>query len=241
MNRELIVRKTSHELVATIAQQVAEVAHNSIVRRGRFTLVLAGGSTPRALYQLLASPEWQKRIDWQNTLVFFGDERAVAPDDERSNYKMARESLLEHVPIPEANVYRMQGEAQDLEAAARDYEEHLRALNAPLELVLLGMGDDGHTASLFPGTPALDEANNWCVATDTAPMEPHVRRLTLTYPLINAARNVFVIVTGAAKAEKIALAFEGTTNFQEIPIVGVQPKQGRLVWMLDEPAAAKVK
>ena len=236
---EKLVRATPQELVATVAEQLCEIARDSIAARGQFSLVLAGGSTPRALYQLLATPEWQNRINWHKALVFFGDERAVPPDDERSNYKMAREALLQHIPIPAANIYRMQGEAQDLEAASRAYENSLHALHVPLDLVLLGMGEDGHTASLFPQTPALDEPARWCVATDVAPMEPPVRRLTLTYPVINAAHNIFIIVTGAAKADRVAQALGEDADFHQTPVSGVQPQQGRLVWMLDEPAARK--
>ncbi|MBV9867577.1 MAG: 6-phosphogluconolactonase [Abitibacteriaceae bacterium] len=237
MNRDLIVKPTAEEVVQTAAELFVGVSHESIAARNRFSVALAGGSTPRALYQLLASAQWQGHIDWSKTHIFFGDERAVPPDDEQSNYRMARESLLAHIPIAPAHIHRLHGEEANLEAAAQDYERQLRELQAPLDLVLLGMGDDGHTSSLFPHTPALQEQERWCVATDVAPHEPHVRRLTLTYPVLNAAHNIFIIVTGASKAERLRDVLEGASHPLDTPIQGIQPQQGRLVWMLDAAAA----
>jgi len=241
MNPQIVIEKSASALVANIAERLVLEAASSIAARGRFSLVLAGGSTPRALYQLLATNEYRQRIDWDRVLIFFGDERAVAPDDERSNYRMASESFLNTVPIPAANVYRMHGEASDLEAAASDYENELKFLGMPFDMVLLGMGDDGHTASLFPHTPALDETARRCVATAIAPLEPHVRRLTLTYPALNAARHIFIIVTGAGKAERLALVLSSDVDVQATPVVGVRADNGELVWMLDEAAAGQLR
>jgi len=241
--KNTIIFQTPDELVQATAARVVEIAAQSIAARGVFSLALAGGSTPRALYKLLASDAWRTRIDWQNTHVCFGDERAVVPDSDDSNYRMARESLLNHIDVPPQNIHHMIGEAADLDAAARDYEAQLRALPmpldlVPLDLVLLGMGDDGHTASLFPGTPALRETQRWCVATDVAPLEPHVRRLTLTYPVLNAARHIFVIVTGKGKMQRAQAVLQGPRDIEKMPVQGIEPIDGELVRMLDADAAA---
>ena len=232
-----LIFKNSDELVQAAAERLVEVAAHSINQRGQFSLALAGGSTPRALYQLLATEVWRSRIDWQKTHVYFGDERAVAPDSKYSNFKMAYEAFLGQINIPRENIHRMQGEAADLEAAARDYEAQLRELRAPLDVVLLGMGDDGHTASLFPETPALRENEEWCVATDVAPLEPHVRRLTLTYPVLNAARHTFILVTGKGKAARLEAVLQGPRVVEKMPVQGIQPEDGALIWMVDEEAA----
>ena len=234
---ELLINEQPDALMRAAAERFVDVAHQSITERGRFIVALAGGSTPRTLYELLASEEWRERVEWDKTLVVFGDERAVSPDDEQSNYRMARQSLLEKTGILSRNVYRMRGEDKDLEAAARDYEAQLREMGAPLDLALLGMGEDGHTASLFPHTSTLEEKVRWCVATDVAPLEPHVRRLTLTYPVFNAARHVFILATGAGKAQRVAAALQGERDVKTMPVQGIQPQNGQLTWMLDTAAA----
>jgi 6-phosphogluconolactonase len=231
-----LVAATSAELVETAAARLADVTAESIRRRGRFLWALAGGSTPGALYRRLAQQPYRDAIEWDRCFVLFGDERAVPPTDERSNYRMANELLLSKVEIPAQNVLRMHGEAADLDAAAREYSARLEAFKAPLDLALLGMGDDGHTASLFPHTPALRETARPCVATDVAPLEPHVRRLTLTYPVFNAARKVWILVTGANKAERLARVLQGPRDLEEWPVQGIAPDDGELIWMLDEAA-----
>lgn len=235
------------------AERVVALAQESIEQRGQFSIALAGGSTPRALYALLAQAPFRDQIEWSKTHIFWGDERAVAPDDERSNIRMARLALLDHVAIPPENIHLPQADASNLNDAARDYETQLLSLSAHmsthaagneaprLDLVLLGMGDDGHTASLFPHTPGLHETEHLVLTVDVAPMEPHVARLTLSLPAINAARHVLVLVTGAAKAELVADVLQGAredkTEIEKWPIQGVQPQPGELTWMLDEAAA----
>jgi 6-phosphogluconolactonase len=235
----LLIQTSAQALIETTAQRLIAAAQESIAARGTFSLALAGGSTPKALYQLLASEPWRDRIEWSKVHVFFGDERAVPPDDEYSNDRMACEALLNHVPIPRANVHRMRGECEDLDSAARDYEEQLRE-HFPLDLVLLGMGDDGHTASLFPHSPALRENEKLCVATPVASLEPHVRRLTLTLPAINAAHQVWLLVTGSGKAARLQQVLAGMENdardAESTPIQGVAPS-GEYLWLLDEAAA----
>jgi 6-phosphogluconolactonase len=192
----LLVAADVDGLARLAADRVRVLAHDALAARGRFRIALAGGSTPRALYGHLAASH---DVDWSRTDVFFGDERAVGPDDPQSNFRMARETLLQPAGVPPENVRRMRGEDPDLPAAARDYEAALGGAAAPpFDLVLLGMGGDGHTASLFPGTAALDERARLCVTNDVPQMK--TRRLTLTYPALLAARDVLFMIAGHDKA-----------------------------------------
>jgi 6-phosphogluconolactonase len=196
---ELVVAESVAALVASAAASVRRAAAGAIAARGRFRVALAGGSTPRALYPLLV-----EGVDWTRADVFFGDERAVPPDDPQSNYRMARETLLAPARVPDANVHRWQSESPDLDAAARAYEQALRARPAApvLDLALLGLGPDGHTASLFPGTAALSVADRLAVAVDVPALG--TRRLTLTYPVFLEAGEVFFLVTGPDKRAALA-------------------------------------
>ena len=239
MSSYIVVHESSAELIASAARKIVDLSRESIAARGSFALALAGGSTPRALYELLASEKYQAEIDWQNTQIFLGDERAVSPDDELSNFKMAQSSLLSKIEIPAENIHRMEAEREDLEIAAREYEAILKTY-FPLDLILLGMGDDGHTASLFPHSPVLDEAEMLCAATPIASLQPHVRRMTLTFPAINAARQVWILVTGESKATRLQEVLEGAPDNGSTPVAGVQPQNGELFWMLDEAAAGKL-
>jgi 6-phosphogluconolactonase len=186
-------------LVEVTAARIVALAARAIATRGRFRVALAGGSTPRALY-----PHLVDVIDWTRTDVFFGDERAVPPDDPQSNYRMARETLLDPARVPAANVFRWRAESADLDGAARDYEQALRAGGSPpwLDLALLGLGPDGHTASLFPGTTALAVEDRLAVAVDVPALG--TRRLTLTYPAFREAGEVFFLVTGRDKRAALA-------------------------------------
>ena len=196
---ELVVADHLDALVEAAATRIRAVAAAAVAARGRFRVALAGGSTPRALY-----PKLVDGIDWTRAEVFFGDERAVPPDDPRSNYRMARETLLAPARVPDANVFRWQAESADLNAAARAYEQALRARpTAPLlDLALLGLGPDGHTASLFPGTAALAVDDRLAVAVDVPALG--ARRLTLTYPVFLEAGEVFFLVTGRDKRAALA-------------------------------------
>ena len=253
MDFSLHVFPDAPSVARAAAERVVVLTQESIARRGLFSIALAGGSTPRALYELLAQEPFRDRMEWNKTHIFWGDERAVAPDDERSNIRMARMALLDHVPIPTQNIHLPQGDASDLDSAARDYEAQLQGLRggmsthaeeesaSRLDLVVLGMGDDGHTASLFPGTPGLRETERLILAVDVAPMQPRVARLTLSFRAINEARHVLVLVTGEAKAELLANVLENVredkTDVEKWPIQGVNPQPGELAWMLDEAAA----
>jgi 6-phosphogluconolactonase len=220
--------------VENLALRLETVVREAIAARGRFSLALSGGSTPKALYQLLASDEWKGRFEWPQIDLFFGDERAVAPDDALSNFKMASEALLNHVP---ARFFRMEAERSDLEAAARDYEAKIRALGGPLDVVLLGLGDDGHTASLFPHSPQLNENEKWVTATPVASLEPHVRRLTLTFSCINAARHQWFLAAGSGKAARLKQVLHGPRDVQALPAQGVE---GQVLWFVDEAAASAI-
>jgi 6-phosphogluconolactonase len=192
----LVVAADLDALARLAADRVRVLAGDAIVARGRFRVALAGGSTPRALYAHLAAA---RDLDWSRVDVFFGDERSVGPDDPQSNFRMARETLLAPAGVPPENVRRMRGEGPDLDAAARDYEAALGG--AALDLALLGMGGDGHTASLFPRTTVLDERTRLCAPVDVPQLA--TRRLTLTYPVFEATRELLFLVAGADKADTL--------------------------------------
>ena len=238
MKPKLIVEPDASRLVEKAGAALIEAARNSILARGRFSLALAGGSTPKALYAYLASPERSHQVPWNYVHVFFGDERAVSPEDVFSNYRMAREALLNHVPIPAENVHRMQAEREDLEVAAEEYAADLDKF-APLDLVLLGMGDDGHTASLFPNSPVLHETKKSCAATPVASLQPQVRRMTLTFPAINSAERVWILITGAGKTARLKQVEiaqrSGQLDIEAMPVLGVAPGK-EYIWWLDEAA-----
>jgi 6-phosphogluconolactonase len=234
-------------LVEAAADYVAEVAAQALAARGRFTLALAGGGTPRPVYELLAAPARASAIDWSRTQLLFGDERCVPPEDARSNYSMVKRALLEHAPVPAANVHRIRGE-DDPERAARDYEALLRRLlgetpsGAPaqgIDLVLLGMGDNGHTASLFPGSPAIGETRRWVMAQFVE--EVGMWRVTLTPVVINAASHIAFLVSGAGKAQMLQRVLEGPRDPESLPSQVVRPARGELRWLVDAPAAASLK
>jgi 6-phosphogluconolactonase len=218
---------------------VIAAATAAIGATGRFTLALSGGSTPRALYSRLAEPAQATRMDWGRVHLFWGDERCVPPTDGSSNYRMAEEALLSKVPIPPANVHRIRGEDEP-RAAATGYEALLRSWFAgtTFDLVLLGMGSNGHTASLFPGLTALGEAERWVVA-ELVP-EVGMWRVTLTAPAINAAARVLFLVTGRDKAATLREVLSGPRDPRRLPAQLISPSPGRLTWLVDEAAAAEL-
>lgn len=234
---ERVVLPAPADVAARAAALVAEAARAAVAARGRFVVALAGGSTPKAAYALLAQ---DASLPWAATHVWFGDERCVPPDDAHSNYRMAREALLAHVPVPEAQVLRIEGERAPDDAAAR-YDallagEAVRDAGTPLfDFVLLGVGPDGHTASLFPGTAALDERARWAVAVPApAAVGPHVPRVTLTFRALESARAVVVLAAGAEKQGAVRAAFGGGGD---VPPAGRVRGRARTVWLLDERAA----
>ena len=223
-------------VAAEAAERVVRAADEAVALAGRFSFVLAGGSTPRAVYELLAGDAYRDRIDWPHVEVYFGDERTVPPDHADSNYRMAHAALLSKVPVPPAHVYRMRGEI-DPEEAAKEYGQLLKEKfgNGGPDLVLLGMGDDGHTASLFPETPALAEPKHRAFANPVAKL--NTTRLTMTAPFINRAREVLLTVTGAGKAARLAEVLEGPRDPQRLPVQLIQPASGKITWLIDSAAA----
>jgi 6-phosphogluconolactonase len=235
---DVIVVPTKADVARAAAERVVAAASAAIAARGRFTFALSGGSTPRVLFELLASDAYRSRVDWARTEVFFGDERCVPPDDSASNYRMARETLLDHVP---ARVHRMRGEDAPVAAAAA-YERELRELfgtTPRFDLVLLGMGDNGHTASLFPGLTAVMERERWVVAEYVA--EVSMWRITFTPVVLNAAAEDLFLVAGTDKASMLHRVLEGPRDPRALPSQVVAPADGRLVWLVDAAAAAELK
>jgi len=230
------IYSSSEELSAAAAREFAARAEEAIEERGRFAVVLAGGSTPETMYGILAR-DYIGWIDWSRVYFFFGDERSVPPHHEDSNLKMASEVLLDHVPV--GNVHRIRGELPP-EKAAEAYEEELRTFfrteDVPrFDLVLLGLGADGHTASLFPETPALEVHGRWVVANPVPRL--NTTRITLTVPVINAARAVTFLVAGENKAEALKQILEGDADPRAYPAKLVQPPGGPK-WMVDQSAAS---
>jgi 6-phosphogluconolactonase len=229
-------------LARAAAERFIRLAAEAIAAGGQFSVGLSGGSTPRALFALLATAEYARQVDWPNTHFFWGDERCVPPDHPDSNYRMARELLLEHVPLPAENIHRMHGETEPEQAAA-EYEQILRMFFAPEEpalprfdVLLQGLGEDGHTASLFPGTRALYERARWVM--DNYVPRLDMWRITLTTTAINAAARVIFLVEGHNKAETLRAVLRGPHLPEKYPAQFIQPVDGELIWMVDEAAAA---
>jgi 6-phosphogluconolactonase len=221
--------------VALAAAQRVALSVDSAIERGSFSIVLSGGNTPKMLYALAAEP-FRSSIDWTKVHVFFGDERCVPPDDAESNYRMARESILSKVPVPGDNVYRIRGEIDPSEAA-REYGQSLTEYFADggPDVALLGMGDDGHTASLFPHTPAIKEVKHRCVANFVPRLNQW--RVTMTAPFLNRSQEVLILVTGAAKSARVAQVLEGPRMPDELPIQRISPASGQRSWIMDAAAA----
>ena len=240
--RSIEVLATAADLFHAAAEEFIRVGRDAIGGQGRFTVALSGGSTPKALYSLLAAN--YANFAWNRVFLFFGDERHVPPTDPDSNYRMVNESLLTKISIPSENVFRVPAENSDAAAAALDYEKQLRRFfeTKPgefprFDLILLGMGPDGHTASLFPDSSALDELSRVVVANWVAKFNTH--RITFTFPVLNRAAEAMFMASGADKADMVHQVLEGK-NSPPLPSQRVQPSDGKLLWMLDEGAAAKL-
>jgi 6-phosphogluconolactonase len=232
----LLVYETPEELAGAAARDFATRAEETINERGRFAVALAGGSTPKGAYEALAR-DYADKLDWSKVHVFFGDERTVPPHHEDSNYRTARETLLSHLTV--GSVHRMRCELPPSEAATA-YEQELREFfgteGAPaFDLILLGLGEDGHTASLFPETAALDVTDRWVVANPVLKLE--ASRLTLTVPVINAAMAVTFLVAGENKADALKEILEGDADARGYPAKFIRPDVGDLTWMVDRAAA----
>ncbi len=256
---EIVVLPDRAALAREAAMRFVALAREAITARtlsgveGRFAVALSGGSTPRELYAFLATPEFSSQIDWARVHFFWGDERAVPPDHPDSNYRMAYETLLSRVQLPAQNVHRILAEQPPTDAA-REYEETLRTFFAPspakrgragvgvlprFDLILLGLGANGHTASLFPHTQVLHETARWVAVSYID--EVKMWRITMTAPVINAAANVLWLVAGADKAATVRAVLRGEYRPDDLPAQLIQPISGRAVWLLDRQAASGLK
>ena len=237
---EVRIFEDAAEVAEAAANKFIELAREAIAESGRFTVALAGGSTPKRAFELLARESYRQQLDWSKVHVFFGDERTVPPDDAESNYRMANETLLSRVNLPPENIHRING-VGDAVANALLYEDELRtffndAAWPRFDLVLLGMGDDGHTASLFPGTKALNEQEAWFAANWVSKLDTY--RITLTLPAINHAAHILFLVTGESKAESLKDVLDGAqTAAERLPAQLIKPLDGSLRWFIDRAAA----
>jgi 6-phosphogluconolactonase len=235
---------TPQDLFQAAAEEVLRAATDAVAQRGRFTIALSGGSTPKNLYTLIAANA-SASLPWDRMFFFWGDERHVPLDDPDSNYRMAKEALLSKVPIPPANVFPVPVEMQDAAAAAEAYEQTVQKFFAlaagelpRFDLILLGMGPDGHTASLFPETAALQERSRLVVANWVEKLKTN--RITLTVPVLNAARRVAFLVSGTDKAAVLHEVLEGNAPAEKYPAKLVRPTEGKLIWFLDRAAASQL-
>ena len=246
------VYRDPDELALKAARRFARLADQYVIGCGRFTVALSGGSTPKAMFSILAAEPFLDTVPWSSICFFWGDERCVPPDHSDSNYRMTNEALLSKVPVPKENIFRIPAEMKNPEQAAEEYSATLtsffiggpganRTGTAPLsnvprfDLVFLGMGPDGHTASLFPHTAALEAGAQIAVANYVEKFKAH--RITLTAATINNARNVTFLAAGADKAETLKTVLEGAYQPREYPSQMIRPSNGTLLWMVDEAAA----
>jgi 6-phosphogluconolactonase len=239
---------TTDELFHAAAEEVCRIGQLSQQMTGRFSFVLSGGSTPRRLYELLAEHPYRSELDWTKVEFFWGDERAVPPNHANSNFRMARETMLDKLKVPPERIHRIAAEKADLDEAAREYEVEIERVLGRIagmtarpphfNLFLLGMGEDGHTASLFPGTKALDETERWVVAHDVPAMSG--KRITMTPPLINAAHFIIFLVSGGKKADVLAEVIQGERAPQRYPAQLIHPLTGEVTWMIDREASTSL-
>lgn len=235
-------------LYVAAAEQVCRIGQLALDTTGRFSLVLSGGTTPRPLYELLAAPPFSTSLDWNKVQFFWGDERVVSPDDPASNFRMAREAMLDKLKIPAANIHRIRAEEKDLDAAARAYEDEIEQVLGEVagvgrhpphfNLFLLGMGSDGHTASIYPDTDALQETERWVIPVDVPSLG--AKRITMTPPLINSAHFIIFMVTGAAKADIVTSVLQGPRDPRRCPAQLIHPLTGEVIWFADRDASSKL-
>lgn len=245
-NRKFVVEASAHDVCERAAEMWRTLSEQAVSERGRFYVALAGGSTPRELYQILTARGFRQQIDWGNTEFFFGDERSVPPEDNDSNFRMVREALFEKIALPDSQIHRMHAERDDLDIAAADYQARIAerfgveatGLPPAFDLILLGMGTDGHTASLFPFTTALAEEQKWVVANDVPQL--NTRRMTMTVPIINAARAIAFLISGDAKTQPLFEVLCGANNPDLFPAQRISPQDGTLTYFLDRLAAQKL-
>jgi len=244
--RRILVCQTPEDLFEAAAQFVVQSLPFQPDSGESYSVALSGGSTPQRLFARLAADPYRSQVGWSSVRIFWGDERGVPPDHSESNFRMAKENLLDRVPIPPDQIFRMEGELPTQEAAVR-YEKVLHCVfshknkeGAPrFDLILLGMGSDGHTASLFPDTPVLEEREQWVAAPWVEKL--HTHRITLTPPVLNAAKRVLFVVGGSDKDKAAEAVLEGPFQPNRYPAQIVNPVQGDVVWLLDREAACRLK
>jgi 6-phosphogluconolactonase len=242
---EIHVHDDLEGLSRAVADRFFELAKQHISGSGSFSVALSGGSTPRRLYQLLGSSDYGRRMDWGKLHFFQVDERCVPPDHAMSNFRMIRESLLTSASVPAENVHRVRGETAPEDAAgqyARDLEKFLSARPPDFprfDLVFLGMGADGHVASIFPGSTTLAEASRWVAVSEPGPEGQ--KRVTLTLPVLNAAAHIIFLVSGAEKSETLARALEAEKLTGSLPVQRVRPASGSASWYVDRAAASRLR
>jgi 6-phosphogluconolactonase len=237
MNKNIHAYPNKEKLVTATAELVADCIEQAIQQNGLCNMALSGGNTPGGVFSLLASGPYRDRLDWGRLHLFWGDERMVPPEHQDSNFRMVRETLLDKVEIPDENVHRMRGEIAPEEAAAEYAEllhDHFKGSPPCFDLILLGLGEDGHTASLFPETDAVGECEKHVVAVFVSKLSAW--RVTLTLPVLNAARKVLFLVSGKSKSEMVQRIMSNKQPDKEIPATMVNPQTGELHWMLDSEA-----
>ncbi len=230
------------EISKFAADKFFALSKKAIKKDGRFTVALAGGTTPKALYELLTTDQYKSKIDWENVYFFLSDERDVSPMSERSNYKMINESLITKLPIPTTNVFRWHTEIINAPEVAESYERSLfnffklsKGKFPNFDLILLGMGDDGHTASLFPFTDALFVDDKLAISNYIEKLDR--KRLTFTYPTINNASNIIFLVSGENKSKTLKTVLEDTINIEKFPAQNISLNKGKVLWLVDKDAA----
>ena len=241
MSRTPEIYPTSSDLVRASAERISSLLDAAVRANGTATLALSGGSTPRSVYALLGSEPYRSQIPWDKVHLFWGDERCVPADHAESNYRMVKESLFNHITIPAANIHRIMAE-RGAAIAAQDYEVeimHVFGLSAGsmpvFDVILLGLGEDGHTASLFPGTAALEEKGR--IVTDVFVQKLNTERITLSFPAINNAAHIIFLVSGAGKAPILAEVLHGPHKY---PSQRIQPQNGEVIWLVDRDASTQL-
>jgi 6-phosphogluconolactonase len=241
MEKRIHVYPNKEKLVAATAERVINLIGQAIQENGLCNIALAGGNTPREVYSMLAANSYRDRVDWNGLHLFWGDERMVPPEHQDSNFRMVQQTLLEHIKIPDGNAHRIRGEITPEKAAAEYAEllhDHFREDSPHFDLILLGIGEDGHTASLFPDTDAIEECERHTVAVFVPRL--NTWRVTLTLPVLNAAREVIFLVSGSSKSNIIQRIMSVKQPTKDLPATMVNPENGTLRWILDSEAAALI-
>ncbi len=237
MNKNIHAYPNKEKLVAATTERIADCMEQAIQKNGLCNMALSGGKTPGGIFSLLASNPYRDRLDWSRLHIFWGDERMVPPEHQDSNFRLVRETLLDHIKMPDENVHRMRGEIAPEEAAAEYAEllhDHFKDSPPCFDLMLLGLGEDGHTASLFPETDAVEECEKHAVAVFVPKLDAW--RVTLTLPVLNAARKILFLVSGKSKSKMVQRIMSNKQPAKEIPATMVNPQNGEIHWMMDSEA-----